>query len=237
MSKISIKGRDWRPVADAFRRRIGAGDLPPGARLPSLAELVRSTGLSLHGARRAMDHLCEAGHVVSWQGRGYFVSEETFMYRIHSGTRFGDNLRAEGKTFETRLLDTRKIRASEDVARHFGIRRGAPVGRADLLRLVERRPAIFARHYFTLACFDAVADSLAVTASVTTAFRLLGLSDFHRHETLIGTRLPTPLEASYLEILTTQPVIVATGINVNREDQVVEVSQSLSRGDRVTLRA
>ena len=236
MSNRSIEGQGWRAVADELRRRIAVGEVPPGSRLPSLSELVRGTGLSPHGARRAMEHLCDGGHVVSWQGRGYFVAEETFLYRIHSGTRFGENLRAEGKTFETRLLDIRVSRAPADVARHLGIREGTPVRRAELLRLVGRRPAILARHYYAIPRFAAVADSLATTGSVTAAFRLLGLPDFHRRETLIGTRLPTHQEASCLDIPTSQPVIVARGINVDAADNVVEVSQSLSRGDRVELR-
>lgn len=237
MSNRCIETQGWRAVADELRRSISVGDLPPGSRLPSLSDLARSTGLSLHGARRAMEHLCKGGHVVAWQGRGYYVAEDTFMYRIHSGTRFGENLRAEGKTFETRLLDIRMSRAPADIARHFGIRQGAPVRRAELLRLVGRRPAILARHYYAIPRFAAVADRLSTTGSVTAAFRLLGLPDFHRRETLIGTRLPTPVEASCLEIPTRQPVIVTTGINVDAADQVVEVSQSLSRGDRVALRA
>ena len=227
----------WRSVAVALQRQIAEGSLPPGSRLPSLQDLVQSTGLSLHGARRAMGYLCDAGCVMSWQGRGYFVAEETFIYRIHSGTQFGANLHGEGKSYETRLLDTRTVRAPTEVAHSFGLRRGALVRCAELLRLVERSPAILARHYYTVGRFAAVTDQLAATGSVSAAFRLLGLPDFHRRETLISTRLPSTFEALCLDIPPSQPIIVARGVNVDKRDQVVEVSESLSRGDRVRFQA
>jgi DNA-binding GntR family transcriptional regulator len=77
----------------------------------------------------------------------------------------------------------------------------------------------------------------ATTGSVSAAFRLLGLPDFHRRETLISTRLPSPFEALCLDIPPSQPIIVARGVNVDKRDQVVEVSESLSRGDRVRFQA
>ena len=160
------------------------------------------------------------------------------MYRIHGGTRFGSNLRAEGKSVETQLLDAHVIRASTDVARIMGVRSGARVLRVDLLRIVEGRPAILGRHHYQAGGpYLAIADHLARTGSVSAAFRQLGLSDFRRRETLIGTRLPSPFEAQCLSIPNNQPIIVATGINVDEQDRVVEVSVSLSRGDRVQLHA
>ncbi len=238
MSNRSTRGTGWRLAAAELRGRIASGDLPPGSRLPSLSDLARSTGLSLHGVRRAMQHLREGGWIVAEQGRGYFVAEDSFVYRIHSGTRFGNNLRAEGKSVETRLLTAGIVRAPSDVARSLGLRSGAPILRAELLRMVEGRPAILGRHHYHAAGrFAALADLLARTGSVSAAFRQLGLPEFHRRETLIGTRLPSPFEADCLGIPTSQPIIVATGINVDAQDQVVEVSVSLSRGDRVQLRA
>lgn len=229
---------DARAVAAELRRRILSGELPPGSRLPSLSKLTRARGLTPYVARRAMKLLCDTSLVVPVHGRGFFVAEDRFVYRIHSGTRFGSNMRAEGKSIETRLLGAKVIRASTEVARSMGLRSGAPILRADLLRIVEGRPAILGHHHYQASGpYSVIADHLASTGSVSAAFRQLGLSEFRRRETLIGTRLPSRFEARCLSISNRQPIIVATGINVDEQNQVVEVSVSLSRGDRVRLHA
>lgn len=238
MSNRTSPGCDWRTIAAELRRAIVAGELAPGSRLPSLSAFARERGMTSHAVRRAMRYLCDAGYAVSLHGRGHYVAEDRFVYRIHSGTRFGSNLLAEGKLAETRLLDTGIVRASAEVAYGLGLRAGAPVVRVELLRLVEGRPAIIGRHHYrTVGRYAAIPEHLAATGSVSAAFRRLGLSEFRRRETLIGTRLPSLVEAETLQISTSQPLIMATGINVDAQDEPVEVSVSLSRGDRVKLHA
>lgn len=104
--------------------------------------------------------------------------------------------------------------------------------------MVEARSAIRRRHNCLAAGhFAAMADPLARPGSVSALFRQFGLPEVHRRVTQIGTRLPGPFEADCLGIPTRPPIIVATGINVRAQDEVVEVSVSLSRGYRVQLRA
>jgi DNA-binding GntR family transcriptional regulator len=63
-------------LASELRRLIAEGDLAPGDRLPSLYELVESTGLSHSTIQRAVGLLKEEGAVVSAPGRGVYVAED-----------------------------------------------------------------------------------------------------------------------------------------------------------------
>ncbi|MEU9122921.1 winged helix-turn-helix domain-containing protein [Streptomyces sp. NPDC048506] len=62
-------------VADHVAARIAAGDLKPGARLPSERDLAAEYGTSYVTMRRAAEVLRERGLIVTVHGRGTFVAE------------------------------------------------------------------------------------------------------------------------------------------------------------------
>ncbi|KKB80267.1 GntR family transcriptional regulator [Devosia soli] len=60
-------------VVDALKRRIGAGEFAPGAKLPTENELTVHFGVSRTVVREAIAALAAAGTVQSRQGAGVFV--------------------------------------------------------------------------------------------------------------------------------------------------------------------
>lgn len=58
-----------------LRRRIAAGEWPPGARLPGLRELCDHYQVSAQPVRRALERLEIAGLVVRRQGGAAIVAE------------------------------------------------------------------------------------------------------------------------------------------------------------------
>jgi DNA-binding GntR family transcriptional regulator len=60
-------------VADHVAARIGAGELRPGARLPSERDLAAEYGVALGTARRAVQELRDRGLVVTLPAKGTFV--------------------------------------------------------------------------------------------------------------------------------------------------------------------
>lgn len=65
----------WRQIRDQLASRIRAGELPPGAPLPSVRQLAADLLVSVITVRKAYDELEAAGLIVSRQGRGSFVAE------------------------------------------------------------------------------------------------------------------------------------------------------------------
>ena len=61
-------------VADHLARRIEAGDLAPGSRLPPERELAAAYGVAYDTIRRVMALLRERGLIVTVHGRGTFVA-------------------------------------------------------------------------------------------------------------------------------------------------------------------
>jgi len=96
---------------------------------------------------------------------------------------------------------------------------------------------ILGLHHYAAERFVGIVEVLQRTGSVSQALRSHGVAEFRRRETRITTRLPSRYEALLLEIPRSQPVLVTSGINVDADGAVVELSCGICRGDQVSLRA
>ncbi len=62
-------------IADHIQRRIAAGDLAPGARLPGELALTETYGVARMTVSRAMRELRERELIVTVRGKGSFVAK------------------------------------------------------------------------------------------------------------------------------------------------------------------
>lgn len=79
-SWITISQADPRPlytqVIDQVKRRVSAGDLAPGAELPSIRQLAADLQISVITIKRAYLELERDGVILTRQGRGSYVAEQ-----------------------------------------------------------------------------------------------------------------------------------------------------------------
>ena len=64
-----------RQIANELRERITNGDLPAGARLPSITTLMQEHGVARNTARRALAILEDEGLIEIVHGWGSFVKD------------------------------------------------------------------------------------------------------------------------------------------------------------------
>jgi GntR family transcriptional regulator len=86
----------YRQIADQLRRAIERGDLRPGDKLPSEAELMTHYNVARMTARQAIQELRAEGRVVAEQGRGVFVRLPAPVRRLASD-RFARRHRDAGQ--------------------------------------------------------------------------------------------------------------------------------------------
>jgi GntR family transcriptional regulator len=86
----------YRQIADQLRAAIDRGELKPGDKLPSEAELMRHYDVARMTARQAIQELRSEGRVVAEQGRGVFVRLPAPVRRLASD-RFARRHRDAGK--------------------------------------------------------------------------------------------------------------------------------------------
>ena len=73
-----------RRIADDFATQIEAGELVPGAKLPSERTLVTTYGVARNTVQAAMRLLADAGMVVPQHGRGVYVRHPAPLIRLGS---------------------------------------------------------------------------------------------------------------------------------------------------------
>ena len=111
----------WRSIADSLQSEIAQGLYPPGAKLPTEAELALRFGVNRHTVRHALGVLAETGLVYARRGSGVFVASRPTDYPLGRRVRFTQNIRDSGRTPSRRItrLETRPATAAEAEALAF----------------------------------------------------------------------------------------------------------------------
>jgi GntR family phosphonate transport system transcriptional regulator len=225
----------WRQIVGSLEKEIGAGQLPPGTRLPTEAELSARFSVNRHTVRRAMEELQSRGLVRIEQGRGSFVAEDVLDYPLGPRTRFSETIRRQNREPQGRILRLEEIDADGMVAEALKLRRGRPVVIAERLGLVDGRPVVLGAHYFSATRLPGIARLLAEDPSITKALAMLGLPDYRRQVTRITARMPTAEEAALLEQARTRPVLITEAVNVDPGGEPVELSLACYAAGRMQI--
>lgn len=124
-----------------LRQQIRDGDHPPGAPLPSEAQLGVDFGVSRITVRRALERLEKEGRIERHRGRGTFVragAQGSPVQASLSGSV--ENLVAMGLETEVRVLSLEYLPAPPAVARTLGLAAGALCQKAVRIRSLRGRP-------------------------------------------------------------------------------------------------
>src|SRR5690606_41811079 len=97
--------QQWQIIRDRIAQDIAAGELAPGARLPTETELCRLFSAGRHSVRRAVSALAIEGKLRVEQGRGTFVEDAPLIdYHIGRRARIG----VLGKLYAEAIENTSK---------------------------------------------------------------------------------------------------------------------------------
>jgi GntR family phosphonate transport system transcriptional regulator len=225
----------WRQIAQRLERDIAGGTHPPGARLPTEAELAGQYGVNRHTVRRAMEELEGRGLVRIEQGRGSFVAEDVVDYRLGPRTRFSEIIRRQSREPGGRILRIQEVAAETGLAEQLGIRRGRPVVVVERLGLADGRPLVLGTHHFPATRFGRLPELLRQNPSITDALAACGVPDYRRRVTRITARMPSAEEAELLQQSRNRPVLVTEAINTDPEGEVVDVSTGRYAAGRAQL--
>lgn len=129
----------YMQIADLLRSDIDSEVFATASKLPAENELTQRFGVSRVTVRQALAQLLAEGYVVSKQGKGTFVSRQTFLHDLKPMRGFYDALIAQGVEPKTKLLEFMPASASESVRQAFGAA-DADCFQLKRLYLVEEEP-------------------------------------------------------------------------------------------------
>ncbi|NGN64118.1 GntR family transcriptional regulator [Streptomyces sp. A7024] len=231
----------YRLVADALRREIEDGSLPPGARVPSENKLMERFEVSRNTARSGLHLLVSEGLISSSQGLGYEVhANEIFEL---NASRFenlefpqdGDAYSTDVKSAGRRPHQTFRVEvqpASKDVAKRLEVEPGATAVLRFCHRFVDDVPWSTQATYYPEWLVSA-APRLAEPGDIeegTTRYLAARGTVQDRYFDEIATRMPTPDEARLLEVGAGVPVLLWTRTGYSGE-RPVRCTVTTLRGD------
>lgn len=225
----------WSQVGETLAADIAAGDLAPGARLPTEPELMRRFGVSRSTVRQALGHLEGRGLVRAEQGRGTFVHRGVLEYALSKKTRFSRNLIEQGAEPGGELITQREIAATDLVAERLGLEAGALVIHRRGLCTADGVPVELADTYYPAARFPGFAEARLSHPTITGALKSYGVTDYDRRSTEIGARMPTAEEARLLRQPKSVPVITVTKLDVDQDGAPFCYAESLWASDRISF--
>jgi GntR family transcriptional regulator len=222
----------YRQIEQALRLRIAT--LPPGARLPSDAELCAEFGVSRMTARNAMQRLADDGLVARQPGRGSFVAEPPAHRHANRLMTFTQEMLRAGRSPSSQVL-TRAIRPSSPVeAADLGIPPYQAVVHLRRLRLADDLPVALESAVLIDACADAVMSADLARSSLHETLRRAGIV-LRRGTGTVAAAAATAEDARLLRIGTGDPLLVERRVIADGHGRRIEATESRYAAERYAL--
>jgi GntR family transcriptional regulator len=235
-----------RQIADDLREQITAGDLAPGAQLPSERMLSQRYEVTPQTVRQAVGLLKNEGLVLGQAGRGVFVRTSPPLIRL--GTeRFSRSYRAAGKSaqqaeaeamgrsFRQEILELAEVASPAHIAAHLGVADGDPVFKRYRREYVSDEPNQVAASYYRPEVVVGTAITEVSTGPGGSYARLeekgFILTEFYEE---FAARMPTPDEVRLLRLPPGTPVMTVLRIAYTA-DGPVEVFESVANASMVVF--
>jgi len=226
--------QQWQIIRNRIAEDIAAGELTPGARLPTETELCRLFGTGRHSVRRAVAALAIEGKLRVEQGRGTFVEDAPLIdYHIGRRARFRQNLYSQGVVPGGEVISEQVMPPPARVARALGLSDGDLVVRLLTRGFADGVPISIGLSFHAAARFPDLAAQRQAGRSLTEIYRAAGIHDYFRKSTTIFARRAEPEEAELLHQHPDQPVLVVRKTDVDAGGQPIAYSEGIWAADRV----
>jgi GntR family transcriptional regulator len=235
-----VKRAGGRPfymqIADALRDEIIGGRVGPGDQLPSERELQQRFRVSQKTVRGAFDQLRAEGLVVSYQGRGVFVREQTVPRRLSTDIAVFEGwytmlarqgLKPAGGTTVTRGP------CPPQAAEGLEVEPGTEVVIRERDMGIEGEPPVMvATSYFPAWVVEAAPNLADPKVSGMPKWLREAFGDFYSDDTL-SVRMPTPAERERLDLDAGVPVQIIRGTTHDQEHRALHYIYVIGAGGRI----
>ncbi len=227
-------------IRDTVRRRIDSGEWPVGYRLPRELALCTDFDASRTTVRRALSALVEEGLLRRVKGTGTFVSRpQIFDKTTFFIESFAEELKSQGLSPVTEVLECRTVGAEARVASALGLSVGDPVLKLRRLRYSKEQllagPTTLTASYFP-AWVGRLLESVDFEeVSLYDAMRGQGIVRAQSEKTVSATRLPMR-DCRLLSAAEDDLFLVVTTVSYDREARPVEYCESHYPVDRNVFR-
>ncbi|HEY0389590.1 MAG TPA: GntR family transcriptional regulator [Gaiellales bacterium] len=226
-SRLSLR----HSIASGLRRRVAAGDLSPGERLPSEPELARTLGVSRSSLRAAIALLEEDGLVQRLHGSGTYVTHRPLM-RNDLSRNFGVSSMIASMGLEPGTVDERCAGepAPAAVAQALGLEPGDEVTALHRVRTADGRRVVDATDWCRREVLPPARMADLGDGSVYDALAALGMAVHHGVATIspgwadgeVAGRLDVPRGALLLTLFQVDSTADGRVVLVSQEHHLAD---------------
>ncbi len=216
-------GPVYRKVADDITAAIEAGDFPPGALLPSEAELAERYSVSRGTVRQAFAALRADGVIASRRGARRVVVGGPRVQSFGELLSFSRWARALGEVPGGRVVSLERRHATEAETERLGLADGDFVYALVRVRLLSGRPVMLERGVFPEKVGVLVAGLDLTADSITQRLEELGVV-FTDAEHVIDAVPASAEDARWLGVQAGVPLLRERRFTTDRAGQPVEWS-------------
>lgn len=208
--------------------------LTPGAPVPTERELRELLSTSRTTVRQALSELVQEGRVIRKQGSGTFVAEPKVAWPLHL-TSFTDQMNAAGFTPSAKVLTSRRVHASANLARRLALAPDAMVYRIERTRFANSCPVAVDTSWLSADRFPGLTEMIRQNDSLHDILAHRYMTRIQAGDETIETAPATPHQATTLQVEVGSPLLVVSGLRSDADGVPVEYGQTRFRGDRVRL--
>ena len=235
----------YNQIAQKLITDIQTGVYRPGERLPSENELAAIHGVHRLTARQAITAVVEKDLIYRLQGRGAFVKEQKIDYSLNFNTNFTQSLFNLGYLPCIRILSSKVITATSQLAGLLETKVESSVIQIKVLRAAmptmtdttvpEMYPLCISISYLLSDKFPDLPVLIYKAHSVYSLLRNHYGVQPRRTRTQIETEAASKEEAKLLKIPPSTPLLITKSQVRDQHDFLFEYTVSRFRGDRFSL--
>jgi GntR family phosphonate transport system transcriptional regulator len=196
-------------------------------------EIAETHRVNRHTVRRALAALAERGLVRAERGSGTYVEAPRIAYPLRSRTRFSEIVSAGGHEAHGKLLHASIEDAPQDLAKHLGLKTGAPLLRIDALRTADRMPICVGSTWVNADRFPDGGKLYEKLQSITKVLAHFGIRDYRREWTNITAAIAEAADAARLDLALGRPVLVVEKLDTEINGKPLIISRSRFAAERV----
>lgn len=201
-------------IKQYLKDELARGRWPPGAAMPSDAELVAQFGVSRMTAARALNELRSEGLVERVQGVGTFAAH---LLRVASTLRIRDlheEISSRGHQHHAEVKLAREEKAADGMAQRLGLAVGAPVFHTLIVHFENGVPLQCEDRYVNPACAPGYLGN--DFSQITPTQYLLQVAPLWEAQYSIEAALPTAQEGKLLGIRRKEPCLIVVRRTVSK---------------------
>lgn len=231
MKILNDDKNQWEVLYFKIKEKILNKELLSGQKLESQNILSKKNNISRYSVRKAIQKLENENIIISHQGKGSFITKNIYRVHLSKNSRFHLNALLEKRDSSTIFLKSKIIKPPIFVQNLLEAKDFKKIIMCELLRKIDGSVVSISRHYFIREKFPDIEKRIKKFLSITLALKSLGVHEFHRSKTYLSTRLPDAYERRIIKISKLMPLLISTGLDIDKDGNKIQISVSLMRGD------